>query len=65
MSELTNAEVLADALKDFAGQEDYSQEVIADYIGCPSIDPCNYDGGSNHDCCTQCKVKWLLSKWEG
>jgi hypothetical protein len=32
MSEPTNAAVLADALKDFEGQEDYSQEVIADNI---------------------------------
>ena len=65
MSEPTNAEVLADGLKDFALKEDFIQEAIAEYISCPSVDPCFYDGGSNHDCCTECKVKWLLSKWEG
>jgi hypothetical protein len=65
MSEPTNAKVLADGLKDFALQEDFIQEEIAEYIACPSVSPCDYAGGSNHDCCTQCKIKWLLSKWEG
>ena len=63
-NEPTNAEVLADGLNDFALKEDFTQEEIVDYISCPSTSPCDYDGGSNHDCCTQCKVKWLLSKWE-
>ena len=62
MSEQLNAEVLAEALKGFAGKEDFNQEVIADYINCPSVYPCDYDGGSNHDCCTECKVKWLMNK---
>lgn len=48
MSELTNAEVLAKGLKGFELQEDFVQEQIADYIGCPSVNPCNYDGGSDH-----------------
>ena len=65
MSEPTNAEVLANGLKNFALKEDFIREQIAEYISCPSVDPCFYDGGSNHDCCTQCKIKWLLSKWEG
>ena len=63
-NEPTNAEVLADGLNDFALKEDFTQEEIVDYISCPSTSPCDYDGGSNHDCCTRCKVKWLLSKWE-
>ena len=63
-NEPTNAEVLADGLNDFALKEDFTQEEIVDYISCPGTSPCDYDGGSNHDCCTRCKVKWLLSKWE-
>lgn len=64
MAELTNAEVLANGLKDFDLQEDFIQEQIADYISCPSVESCDYDGGSDHSCCTSCKVRWLLSKWE-
>ena len=64
MSEPTNAQVLADGLKDFDMQEDFIQEEIADYIDCPSVSPCDYDGGGNYDCCRKCKIKWLQSKWE-
>lgn len=65
MRELTNAEVLRDVLSQFALQEDFIQEEVADYISCPSVHPCDYDGVTDHSCCTRCKVKWLLSKWEG
>lgn len=63
MDELTNAEVLANGLKDFDLQEDFIQEQIADYINCPSVEPCDYDGVDSR-CCTLCKVSWLLRKWE-
>ena len=63
MRELTNAEVLADGLKNFDLQEDFIREGVADYIACPSVEPCNYDGLDN-SCCTPCKVNWLLSRWE-
>lgn len=65
MDEPTNAEVLGEGLKQFGMREDFIQEEIAEYINCPSVYPCSYDGGSNHDCCIQCKIKWLLGKWKG
>lgn len=37
---------------------------IADYIACPSMAGCEYDGVDD-SCCAPCKVKWLLSNWEG
>ena len=65
MTNPKNYEVLADALTGFAIEEDWVQDIITDYISCPSADECDYDGGSDHSCCTSCKVKWLLSEWEG
>lgn len=64
MVELTNAEVLCAALKDFQLQEDVAQESVAAYIACPSSEECAYDGVDN-TCCIACKVKWLLSRWDG
>lgn len=64
MEEKTNAEVLGEILVNFKAQEDFIQEEFADYIACPSSEDCEYDGLHN-DCCTKCKVQWLLSKWEG
>lgn len=61
---LTNAQVLCESLKDFDKQESFIQENIADYIACPSVADCKYDG-IDDSCCAPCKVKWLLSKWEG
>lgn len=64
MSKLTNAQVLYESLKNFHLQEDFVQEGVADYIACPSSDDCEYDGVDN-SCCAACKVRWLLSEWEG
>lgn len=62
---LTNAEALCADLKNFASLDEEQQEAIADYIACPSSPDCEYDGGHDHSCCAPCKVKWLLSSWEG
>ena len=64
MAERTNAEVLCESLKNFNLQEDFIQESIATYIACPNSDDCEYDGFDS-SCCIPCKVKWLLSRWEG
>lgn len=62
---MTNAEVIAEGLKDFAALEDCVQEIIADYIDCPSVENCAWDGESKHkDVCTECKVKWLMQEWD-
>lgn len=62
---MTNAEVIAQGLKDFAALEDCVQEIIADYIDCPSVENCARDGKSEHkDVCTECKVKWLMQEWD-
>lgn len=60
----TNAQVLSEGLKDFDRQENFIQEEIADYIACPSMADCKFDG-IDTSCCAPCKVKWLMSNWEG
>ena len=58
---MTNAEVLAHDLKRFEFLEDFQKEALADYIACPNSPDCKYD----YHYCTECKVKWLESEWEG
>jgi hypothetical protein len=56
MSEPTNAKVLADGLKDFALQEDFIQEEIAEYIDCPSVCPwCDEEKCIGHTTCKAIK----------
>ena len=63
---MTNAKVLGQALTDFDTMEDYQQELVADYIGCPSAPDCAWDGKTEHlHICTECKVRWLNQEWEG
>ena len=62
---MTNAEVLVHDLKKFEFLEDFQKEALADYIACPNSPDCKYDGGHDHGCCSECKVKWLESEWEG
>ena len=61
---LENWEVIKHDLDHFDFLEDFQQEALADYFACPSSDDCKYDGVDN-SVCTECKVKWLKSNWEG
>lgn len=64
MSELKTWEMLKDGFEHFDTLEDFQQETLADFITCPDVNECKYDG--IHDGgCTECKIKWLNSKWEG
>ena len=54
---------LANDLLKFEGLEDFEKQIIADYIDCPSSEDCKYDGGNDHSCCTECKIKYLESEW--
>lgn len=56
-------EVLGKALTEFEQMEYQEQDTVADYINCPSVDECEYDGNDN-SCCTDCKIKWLRGEWE-
>lgn len=60
----TNAEVIANDLLT-AIKEDNEEllECVADYIACPSEEECNYDGGTNHEPCVECKKKWLKKEF--
>lgn len=59
---MTNAEAIVQGLE--AINDDDAAMSVADYIGCPSVYPCAYDGGNNHEPCIECKIKWLRDKWE-
>lgn len=61
---MTNAEAILEGLKDFDCQEAFIQETVAYYINCPSSYDCDYDDADGYSC-VKCKVKWLLSEWEG
>ena len=60
---MKNYEVLAEELTDYMYLEDFQKEYVAEYISCPSVDECKYDGEDN-SCCIECKMKWLESEWE-
>lgn len=55
-------EVLSEGLKDFAFLEDFQKEYLVEHIACTNSDDCEYDG-TNRDCCTLCKIKWLWGEW--
>lgn len=59
---MKNFEVLKHDLENFEHLEDFQQESLADYIACPSVDDCKYDGWDN-SICTKCKVEWLNDEW--
>lgn len=58
----TNREVLINDL-----QNRDEEGLAASYISCPythKLD-CEYDGGSDHTACIECKNEWLDKEWEG
>ena len=59
----SNAQVLAELLKDFNFKEDFMQEQIAEYIACPK-EPyeCEHYGDA-YSGCVACKVRWLKERW--
>lgn len=56
-------ELLANTFSDYNDFEYYQKELAADYVSCPSVNDCKYDG-KNGEVCTECKVKWLESEWD-
>lgn len=60
---IKNWEALKHDLEHFDKLEDFQQEAFADYINCPNVDVCKYDG-VNGSICTECKARWLNSEWE-
>lgn len=56
-------EVLAEELQNFKMMEDFQQECIVDYINCPCIPDCEYNG-KNGEVCNNCKINWLLGEWD-
>lgn len=61
---MKNYEVIGNDLLKCGGLgDDDGLSYVADYIACPSLEDCNYDG-KNNDCCTECKVRWLQKEWE-
>ena len=56
-------QVISEELMNFDLLEDFQQSCVADYINCPSVTDCEYDG-KNREVCDDCKVKWLLEEWE-
>lgn len=63
-NELTTVQALREDLKRFEYLDDFAQEAIADYFACPNAADCQFDGVDASPCAA-CKVRWLLSKWEG
>jgi len=60
---MTNRECLIEALKNGG---DYESDIgTVSYISCPSSEDCGYDGGNDHNCCDECKMKWLDEEFEG
>ena len=60
---MKNFEVLAHDLKDYNLLEDFQKDCLTDYIACPDVDECDYDG-VDKERCVICKMKWLESEWE-
>lgn len=60
----TNAEVIANSLKNFAKEERVVQEILAEYVACPNAKNCSYEGDADYQVCLDCKINWLLSPWE-
>lgn len=56
-------QVISEELQNFEMMEDFQQYSVVDYISCPSVESCEYDG-SNREVCDDCKIKWLLDEWE-
>ena len=56
-------QVISEELNEFGLLEDFQQSYVADYIDCPRVPDCEYDG-KNREVCDDCKVKWLLEEWE-
>ena len=56
-------QVLSEELQNFDILEDLQQFCVVDYISCPSVESCKYDG-TNREVCDDCKIEWLLEEWE-
>ena len=56
-------EVLAEELQNFEMMEDFQQGYIVDYINCPCIPDCEYNG-ENKEVCDNCKINWLLGEFD-
>lgn len=71
MDELTVVQALRHDLEHFEYLEDFQQESVADYFKCPNLDTCELDRSEEltmygkQQVCAECKVRWLLSKFEG
>lgn len=68
MAELTVIQALCHDMEHFEYLEDFQQEAVAEYFECPNSPDCKLDDlndGTDKSICTACKVRWLLSKWEG
>ena len=71
MAELTVAQALRHDLEHFEHLEDFQQEAVAEYFECPNFKDCELDTAEEatmygkQKICSACKVRWLLSKWEG
>lgn len=61
----TNAQVIGEALLDFADMEYEVQITLAEYIECPNDPECAWDGKTEHlDVCAECKHRWLGKEWD-
>lgn len=71
MSVLTVIQALRHDIEHFEYLEDFEQEAVAEYFECPNLATCELDRSdeltmySGQQVCAECKVRWLLSKWEG
>lgn len=71
MADETTAQVLSHALGRFEYLEDFEQVAVAEHFNCPSLNTCELDNSeglsmrAREHVCSMCKVRWLLSEWEG
>lgn len=59
---MKNWEALAHDLNNYNTIEDFQKDSLVDYIACPFVDECDYDG-VHEERCVKCKIKWLESEW--
>ena len=55
-------QVISEELNEFDALEGYEQYYLVDYINCPYIPDCEYNG-KNIEVCDDCKIKRLLEEW--
>lgn len=68
---MTTIQALLHDMQHFEHLEDFQQEAVADYFVCPNLKNCELDRDDpmtmyeKQQACSECKVRWLLSEWEG